>query len=597
MGREFDLSVIFRVVNQATRPLNAIGAKFNSLSSKVKSVSNVLRSFSKTLNNVGNKMISIGKTMSLKITAPLTALGVFASRTAIKFEDAFAGMQKTIQGTPEEIAKVRDELNKLATTTTPAPIESLQFIAETGGQLGIATDKLTGFTKSMADLVATSPDLTFETAALKLAQFASITGMAQENFDRLASVISLTGNTLATTQGRIVEVAFRIAGTGKILDLTEAGIIGVAGALASLGLPSRLAGSGFQQIAKTMDQAISEGGDRLKAFAAVSNKTVEQFTKDWQENAVQSITEFADGMALLEKRGVSMTDALDFLKLSGNEVSDVLLRMAGGGEKFNQAVKDGIKEWQTNTDLQKRTKPIYETTSANLLRFWNNLKLLAAMFGEILNPIMEFFINNIGKPLIEWAKGWSSETKKVVIIILALIAVLGPLLIFVGFVIKLFSVLIGIMSVLISVFAFFLTPIGLIIAAIAALIIAGVLLWKNWDTIITKIGKAWDWLWDKISGIGDSISGVFDNLIKKIEPFTTSLTSGFQKALDFLPDWITGNSEIDVNKSINQDNKSKTEVEIKVTSDNGSTATIEGVKNRMGDAKVNVATAGYVGAY
>ncbi|WP_330178526.1 phage tail tape measure protein [Candidatus Vondammii sp. HM_W22] len=45
-------------------------------------------------------------------------------------------------------------------------------------------------------------------------------------------------------------------------------------------------------------------------------------------------------------------------------------------------------------------------------------------------------------------------------------------------------------------------PIGLVIAAVAALIAVGVLLYKNWDTIIAWFGEKFDWMKSKFDWIG-----------------------------------------------------------------------------------------------
>ncbi|MGW4305070.1 phage tail tape measure protein [Streptomyces californicus] len=49
-------------------------------------------------------------------------------------------------------------------------------------------------------------------------------------------------------------------------------------------------------------------------------------------------------------------------------------------------------------------------------------------------------------------------------------------------------------------------PVGWVIAALVGL---GVLIWKNWDKIISWTTKAWDWIWGKIKSIGASIVGFF----------------------------------------------------------------------------------------
>ncbi len=44
------------------------------------------------LQDVGKRLAGVGKDLSLKLTAPLTALGAVAAKSAIDFESAFAGV-------------------------------------------------------------------------------------------------------------------------------------------------------------------------------------------------------------------------------------------------------------------------------------------------------------------------------------------------------------------------------------------------------------------------------------------------------------------------------------------------------------------------
>ena len=78
------------------------------------------------------------------------------------------------------------------------------------------------------------------------------------------------------------------------------------------------------------------------------------------------------------------------------------------------------------------------------------------------------------------------------------------------------------------------SPITLVIAAIAALIAIGVLLYQNWDTVVEFAKTAWQGLCDFISGIcqaiGDFFSGLWTKLQEIFEPIGQWFTDMFQKA-------------------------------------------------------------------
>lgn len=87
-----------------------------------------------------------------------------------------------------------------------------------------------------------------------------------------------------------------------------------------------------------------------------------------------------------------------------------------------------------------------------------------------------------------------------------------------------------------AVLAVLTSPITWIIAAIAALIAIGVLLYQNWDTVVEFAKTAWQGLCDFISGIcqaiGEFFSGLWTKLQEIFEPIGQWFSEKFQQAWD-----------------------------------------------------------------
>lgn len=62
-------------------------------------------------------------------------------------------------------------------------------------------------------------------------------------------------------------------------------------------------------------------------------------------------------------------------------------------------------------------------------------------------------------------------------------------------------------------------PIGAVILAVEALVVAGILLWKNWDTVKAKAGELWTKVKSVFGGVRDAITGAFDAAKKKVKGF------------------------------------------------------------------------------
>ncbi|NMA36990.1 MAG: phage tail tape measure protein, partial [Papillibacter sp.] len=131
------------------------------------------------------------------------------AEASIEFESAMTGVAKTTDLSDAELAALSDELKSLA-TVIPVATTELASIGEVAGQLGIAKEDLLSFTTVMSQL-STATTMTADEAATMLAQLANITQMDPSYYSNLASAIVDLGNTFATTEQKITDMAQGIA--------------------------------------------------------------------------------------------------------------------------------------------------------------------------------------------------------------------------------------------------------------------------------------------------------------------------------------------------------------------------------------------------
>lgn len=91
------------------------------------------------------------------------------------------------------------------------------------------------------------------------------------------------------------------------------------------------------------------------------------------------------------------------------------------------------------------------------------------------------------------------------------------------------------------------SPVGLAVLAVGALIAAGVLLYKNWDTVKAKAIELWESfkttfapVGEFFSGIWDSVTGTFKGFINGIIDGVNFATSAINKLSFTVPDWVPG---------------------------------------------------------
>lgn len=423
---------------------------------------------------VGNKMTGVGKKMSTYVTAPLVGLGTMAAKTAIDFESAFAGVRKTVDATEEEFGALEKGIRDMA-REIPAAATEIAGVAAAAGQLGIETEAILGFTRTMIDL-GEATNMSADEAATALARLANITQMPQSEFDKLGSTVVELGNNLATTESEIVEMGLRLAGAGKQVGLTEAQILSFAGALSSVGVEAQAGGSAFSKVMVQMQLATETGGQALEDFASVAGMSAGEFKQAFQEDAAGAIIAFIQGLGTAEERGISAIKVLDDMGIKEVRLRDALLRAAGAGDLFNQSIETGAKAWEENTALTEEAEERYKTTASQLEILKNNVIEVAMQFGEILLPPLLKTVDAV-KAFLEKLDKMDPATKRVIVIIAAVAAVLGPVLVALGTLISSVGHILLLLPkiklallALKTVMLFFTGPVGIIALVTAAVI-------------------------------------------------------------------------------------------------------------------------------
>lgn len=326
---------------------------------------------------------SIVKTIGV-VTALAAALYSGPIQSSIEFESAFAGVTKTIEATPQQLTEIRKGIRKMA-TEIPSSVVEISAVAEAAGQLGIHTPNVLKFTRVMADLgVATN--LTGDEAATTLAKFANITGMDQNNFDKLGSTIVALGNNMATTEADIAAMALRLAGAGSQVGLSEAQILSFSGALSSVGIEAEAGGTAFSKVMKMMQLAVETGNGDLIDFAKVSGLTSKEFKEAFQKDAAGAMISFIQGLGKSNEKGMSAIKILDDMGIKEARMSDALLRASQASGIFAEAIDLGNEAWKENKALTNEANQRYATTESSITILKNAINDIGISIGNVFLP-------------------------------------------------------------------------------------------------------------------------------------------------------------------------------------------------------------------
>lgn len=330
-----------------------------------------------------------------KITSEVAQLGGYVVQTGIQFESAFAGVQKTVDATDDELAGFRQGIRDMA-KEIPQTAAEISSVAEAAGQLGIKNEYLLSFSRTMSDLgVATNMSAT--EAATALARLANITQMPQENFGRLGSTIVALGNNLATTESEITEMGLRLAGAGSQVGMTEAQILGLAGAISSVGIEADAGGSAVSTVMTKMQLAVEQGGESLEQFANVAGMSAAEFQQAFREDAAEALVSFVEGLGNMESRGQSAIATLADMEITEIRQRDALLRLAGAGNVLSESLGIATQAWDENNALTNEAEQRYQTLESQLQILKNNIDDFAiSLYDGIRDPMAEVVSESIG---------------------------------------------------------------------------------------------------------------------------------------------------------------------------------------------------------
>lgn len=385
-----------------------------------------LQNTGKRWKEVGEGIDTVTKPLQYAATA-LAAGGVASAKFAIDFEDSFAGVKKTVDATPEQLAKIKQGIIDLSTTgidgrgAIPQTTTELNELAAAGGQLGISQENIVDFTEVMAQM-GSATNLVGEEGAATLARFQNVMGVGQNEIRNIGSAIVDLGNHSATTESEIAAMALRMGKYGSSVRMSAADVLGYSAALSSLGIEAQMGGSAIGRTWLSIETAVASGGEGLTKFAKYSGKSAEEFKKQWNTDSSGAFNGLLKGLQSAE----NLTLALDDLGINNTQDIQAMMALVNGYDLVTESVNRSNTAYQENTALQEEFNAKNETTASKLANTKNNIIEAARSIGETMLPS----IQDASTTVADFAKGLSQmddEQKRAVVNTGATVIALGAL--------------------------------------------------------------------------------------------------------------------------------------------------------------------------
>lgn len=379
---------------EAADSTEELGNKQDSTSKSTRDSTKSHEKATKSTKDLASAQREVGGVLA-GVGAALVATSGLAAKAAIDWESAWTGVEKVVDGTPEQLAAVEDSLRGMA-RELPASQGEIAAVAEAAGRLGVESESIAGFTRTMIDM-GEATDIVAEEAATQLARFMNVMGTSTDDVDRLGSSIVDLGNNFATSESEIVALSSRLAGAGAQIGLTEGDVTGLAAALSAVGVNAEAGGTALSKVMIDIAASVDEGGERLDQFAEVSGLSADEFAKKWKEDPGAALAAFVGGLADAESQGKSTIGILADMDITEQRMRDSLLKAAAASDDFSRAMEMGNAAFEENVALQTEAEKRYATTASRIEIMRNNIVDAAIDMGSVFLPAVQGVTDGISK--------------------------------------------------------------------------------------------------------------------------------------------------------------------------------------------------------
>ncbi|HBD4332495.1 TPA: phage tail tape measure protein [Enterococcus faecalis] len=434
------------------------------------------------IEKTGDKMKSVGKKMSIGLTAPIVGIGTASIKAFSEVDEGMDTVTAKTGATGKELEKLQESFKNVA-ANAPDSFEDVGIaVGEVNTRLGFTGEKLE---KASDDFLkfATVNKTDVEGAIQLVTRAMGDAGIEADKYNQVLDYLTVAGQKSGISVDKLAENLAKYGAPMRALGIDTKNAIALFAGWEKAGVNTEIAFSG-------MKKAISNWGKEGKNSGEEFKKVMQQI-KDAPD--IASATTLAIE-AFGSKAGPDLADAI---KGGRFEVDEYVKALEEAGGALDQTFDD----MQDPPDQAKIAM--------------NNIKLILNDLGQTILGVLAPSLQNLTewlKNLQQWFTNLSPNAKQLIVVIGGIAAAIGPVLVVLG-------TLASSISSLIPVIAFIASPIGLVIAAVAAWVAAIVVAYN-------KIGWFRDFINTSFKVIKDIVIGVF-NVLKDTTKSTFDFITGF----------------------------------------------------------------------
>ncbi|MBF0191625.1 MAG: phage tail tape measure protein [Magnetococcales bacterium] len=303
-----------------------------------------------------------------------------SSREAIAFESAMSNVRKVVDfPTPGAFKELTADIKGMA-REIPVPLEGLAKIAEAGGQMGIASKEIRGFTEVVAKM-STAFNISPNETGEAVGRLMNIFKLTVPETQRLGDAINHLGNNTNAVERDILNVMNRTGGMAKVFGLanTESAALGTA--FLALGRPPEIAATAINALMLTLQTAPTREADFKQALARMGI-SAEKLAADIGKNPQQTLLTFLETLKSLDKQTQSETLATIF----GRQYADDISILLAGLDTYKNALDLVSRETNYAGSMQKEFNERVKTTASQMQLASNAISEAGVNLGTVFLP-------------------------------------------------------------------------------------------------------------------------------------------------------------------------------------------------------------------
>lgn len=458
-----------------------IGGDTTKLQSALKGVDKALKTTQSNLKDI-NKLLKFNPGNTTLLTQKQKELKNAISQTQTRLQELKKAQKNVTEGSDEwdalqrEIIDTENQLDNLESEYRAFGSVAKQVVKAAGEKLQELGGKITAVGQKFAPASKAAAGFVTAMAGLGI--------KAVQTADDLNTLAQQTGLTTAEIQ-KMQYAA----------DLVDVPLESITGALRKMKSNMTESNETFAQLGIS----VTDVDGNLRSATEVFFEALQALSQIENETERDQIAMALFGRGADELAGI-IDDGGQALKEYGEEAEELGLILDQDTIDSLQAINDALDK-------------IKQALKGSALK-------VGAKVAEAAMPVIEKLSGWLEK-VSGWLDALTPQQTEMALKIAAVVAVIAPLLIMIG------KIATGVGG-LISAFSFFLSPVGLVIAAIVALVAIGIALYKNWDTIKAKAQEVWHIVVEKFNAIKASVTaavtGAKEAVVNKWNEIKSSVT-------------------------------------------------------------------------